>query len=195
MRAVAYLLALPILAAAASADGGALVARCSEHGLAVAVFVAPQPLCAGPVDASVLVQDERGAPVVDAVVHVRFALERPSGAPEPPDPRGCGPLGVSAPAPNVLAAPATRAAARNRCLYAAAFDLTRAGTWSLAVEVERAGRTATCSAVLEVGARESTAGGLWACFALPPVAIALYVLNRLLKRRTGDPWPVIARPG
>src|SRR5688572_20861731 len=86
------------------ADGGQL-RLIERHGnLQIAVFTSPNPLRAGPVDISVLVQDARtGQPIDYANVYVQIARSDQTGKP--------------------IVAPATAAAATNKLMRAALVEL------------------------------------------------------------------------
>lgn len=149
-------------AADAAGDGGAV--RVSERAgpYTVTVFTAPTPLRAGPIDVSILVQDARGRDVIgDATVAVTL--------------RG------SAPGSGTVRAPATRAQATNKLLYAALLTLPAAGRWRVEVTIERAD-SAPATLAFDVDA-ESTLPpwrAYWPYFALPAVAIAVYALHQWL---------------
>jgi len=100
----------------ALADGGELRFSGEKAGYRVAVFTAPVPPRAGPVDVSVLVQDAatgRARPDVPVMVSVH-----PSG-------RECC----------QERRPATEEAATNKLFRAATFELTGPGRWQVEVEV------------------------------------------------------------
>src|SRR2546427_7771888 len=104
----------------ARSDGGAVRLRESAGAFTITVFTSPDPIAAGPIDVSVLVQDRAdGAPILDGRVNLRLAS--PSG-------RGD--------ADRVPEATATHDAATNQLLYAAWIDVG-AGHWGLRVVVER----------------------------------------------------------
>jgi len=83
----------------------------------IAVFTAPNPFVAGPVDISVLVLDSSsGEPVPDAKVSVKV---EPLGRPV-----------------EAVLHPATSEAATNKLLYAAVFELPEPGFWVVEVAIE-----------------------------------------------------------
>src|SRR5437879_11814676 len=84
------------------ADGGTMRISAKKGGFLITVFTAPAPFRAGPVDISVLVQDAlTGDLVPETRVTVRMAK----------------------PGQLALEYPATRAAATNKLLHAAQFEL------------------------------------------------------------------------
>ena len=97
------------------ADAGTLRARERFNGYQVTVFTAPAPVRAGPVDVSVLVQDEKGTPVR---ADVSVALW-PRGRPE-----------------EQLRRRATAEAATNKLFRAAIFELPEAGWWDGEVAID-----------------------------------------------------------
>ncbi len=103
--------------AALHADEG--VVRLSERrgDYRITVFTSPNPLRAGPVDVSVLVQDAAtGEPISDARVTVRASPRAHPG--------------------ESILCPATTEAATNKLFQAALFDLPEAGWWNVAIQVE-----------------------------------------------------------
>ena len=154
---------LLFVAAAARADGGRVRVRQDAGPFAVTVFTAPEPLAAGPVDVSVLVQVQAsGEVVLDAVVDV--VLTPPGGGPD-------------------LHAKAV--SSRNRLLREAIVTLPAPGTWRLDVVVHRGGASGTVSADLPVEWPASRMFAIWPFLAVPPVAVVLFALRGRLRRRRG----------
>jgi hypothetical protein len=151
---------------AANADGGTVQLREASGPFVVTVFAAPEPLRAGPIDTSVLVQDrETGRVILDATVNFAFS---PS-------------VGTS---PRFLTR-ATHAQAKNKLLQAATVDVPAPGWWTMQVSVCR-GREevvfATKFLVMPAAPRLAT---IWPFLFIPPFAIGLFALNQTL-RRTRD---------
>ena len=145
------------------ADGGVVQLSQRAGPFEVTVFTAPTPLRVGPVDLSVMVRtgdDQR--PVLDAEVAIHLASE--DGGPP-------------------IMAPATRALATNKLLYAAPVELPRAGRWRLMVDVAQGGRRARVATALTVISPASPLISLWFYLALPPIVIALFILHRWLEGR------------
>ncbi len=111
-----------MLSADARADCGAVRLREAVGGFTLTLFTPPDPIAAGPIDVSVLVQDRTGAPMLDGLVKLR--LTSPSGN-----------------ADRVLEATATHDAATNKLLYAAWINVG-AGHWDVRVIVQHGGETA-----------------------------------------------------
>ena len=142
-------------------------------GYQVAVFTAPTPFRAGPVDVSVLVQDAAtGECVPEARVSVRLTA------------RGRG---------DVLEYPATAEAATNRLFHAAVFRLPEPGWWEVEVAVE--GPHGPAVVRFEVEANEPPPRWLefWPWFAWPAVVVALFGVHRVLVRRKSSPARTVAR--
>ena len=78
-RAIALTMMLTALGleAAVWADGGLLRTRQQAGPFIVSIFTAPEPLRAGPVDVSVLVQSSGGAVLSDAVVDILLESATP----------------------------------------------------------------------------------------------------------------------
>jgi hypothetical protein len=143
------------------ADGGTL--RLSEkHGpYRVAVFTSPQPLRAGLIDVSVLVQDAwNGEPLRD--VAVRLVLIGPDSSERS--------LTVS------------RAAATNQLFQAVQFELPSAGTWRVRVILD--GPRGSAETAFSMEAAEAlprwTELAWW--IALPGIVVMLFVLHQVVLR-------------
>ena len=148
-----------VLASAALADGGRLRAYEDAGAFRVAIFTSPEPLAAGPVDVSVLVQDRAtGETLLDADVVVELS----------------GPGGL------VLSAPAGRHA-RNRLFYGTIVNLTP-GPWTVSARIRRRDASGSVSATFPVGAAPGPIRA-WPYLSIPPLAVALYAANRGLRRR------------
>jgi hypothetical protein len=144
----------------AFADGGTIQFQRESGAFAITVFSAPSPLTAGPSDISVFVQRRCGlAPVLDANVTLTI---RADGA-----------------ADKTLVQ-ATRAAAQNKLLYAAAVNLNAAGVWQTTVTVFRNGERASVTGTMDVAPPRAIAASYWMWFALPPLAIALFILREAI---------------
>jgi hypothetical protein len=166
----------------ARADGGVVRLRETQGPFIITIFT-PQELFTGlPTDVSVLVQDAKSSEVVmDAGVNISFVP--PAGATGSNDDYWCGPVGnvSSRNAPHALTVlQATLAKASNRLLYATTAVLNGTGDWKIRVTVQRNGTETEVACTLPVSTRSSRLAGLWFYFALPAVAIALYVLNQWL---------------
>ncbi len=151
------------LEAGVSADGGLMRARQEAGPFIVSIFTAPEPLHAGPVEVSVIVQSSGGKVLTDAVVD--FLIE---SATRPFEQRR---------------ASATHNAASNKLAQAAVVDLSVAGPWTLTVSVRRGGDSATVTCVLPVAPAQSQIRLVWPWLLAPPVVIALFALNQTLKRQ------------
>jgi hypothetical protein len=128
------------------------------------VFTAPTPLSVGRADVSVMVQDRSSlAPVLDARVALKLTFA--AGGREP------------------LRVEATRAHATNRLLYAATVTLPAAGEWRLRARAQGQGTRGEVACRLPVGAGGPRVLPYWPWLALPPLAVALYLLNDHLARR------------
>lgn len=145
----------------AAADGGKLQLRREAGPYQITIFTSPTPLRPGPVDLSVLVQDQAGEIVDNA--DVEFQLKSESGA--------------------LLLQPASQAAATNKLLQSAKFVLPEGGAWQ--VETRIAG-DATVHVDFEFAAYETHSDSITAVWMLllPLAAITLFITReRLLQRR------------
>ena len=149
-----------LCASAALADGGRLRAYEPAGDFRIAIFTSPEPLSAGPVDVSVLVQDRAtGETILDADVVLELS----------------GPGGL------VLSSPAGRHA-RNRLFYGTIVSLTP-GSWTAAARIRRADSAASVRATFDVGGSGPGPIRTWPWLSIPPLAVALYAANRRLRRR------------
>jgi hypothetical protein len=133
------------------ADGGAvrLTERVGEYR--VTVFTAPTPLCVGPVDISVLVQDANtSATAPELPITIRLA----QGERE-------------------IVASATRAAATNKLFQAAQVEVPAAGIWSCEVRIAEHEPVRFDLEVVEPAARWTE---MWFWLTLPAFIIGLFVV-------------------
>jgi hypothetical protein len=170
-----WLLAGPC-AAVALADGGTVRAVEEQDGYRLAVFTSPNPLRAGPVDLSVLVQNiETGQTIGDA--HVAFQLT-PRDRP-----------GVS------VYAVATSAAATNKLMQAALVELSTAGWWDVEVECTTDDGTTQTRFAMEAQPPLPRWLTIWPWFTWPLAAILLFVIHRVLvSRKPTPPAPIYGNP-
>jgi hypothetical protein len=146
-------------------DGGTLRVMEPSGPFVVAVFSTPEPLHVAPADLSVLVLERAGGrPVLDAAV----ALEVRS------------PVGSDA-GPQRLEA--SLGQGTNKLLYSAPFLPGTPGDWMLHVTVTRGAESADVGCILPVTSDRTGLTGIWPYLAIPPVAIALYVLRAWLVAR------------
>jgi hypothetical protein len=164
MRRIEFLLpALAILAQCVLfADGGAVRLRKQTSEFVITVFTARGPQ--GATDFSVLVQNLDGLdPVLDA--NILLILEDSSGT--------------------VMTARPTHNFARNKLLYAVPVIIPKSGIWQMTVVVDRNRHREHVSGKLEVASSPEERSSYTTCFAIPPVAIALFVIRHRLIRRKG----------
>jgi hypothetical protein len=152
--------------APAHADGGTLRVWDRQDGYEVAVFTAPSPFVAGPVDISVLVLDPAsGEPVPDATVIVKVA---PIGRPEAAELH-----------------PATSGAATNKLFHAAVFELNEPGSYMVEVVIEGARQKARVRFELQAANGLSRRMDLWPWIGWPALVILLYGIHQwLIWRKT-----------
>ncbi len=146
------------------ADGGSLRLSEVRGGYRISVFTAPVPFRKGPVDISVLVQDP-GTGELIASTRVTVRMRKPGQA--------------------VLEYPATAAAATNKLLRAAQFELPAPGQWELEVQVEGPHGPAAIGGEVEAAAALPRWRALWLWIGWPAVAVALFVIHQVLVRRKG----------
>jgi hypothetical protein len=161
------ILVLLVFSSLSRADGGA-VRLCERSGdYQLAVFTAPTPFRAGPVDISVLVQDAAtGECTPEGRVTLRLTAHE-SG--------------------RVLEYEATSGAASNKLFYAAVFELPEAGWWDVDVFVDGPHGSAHSRLQIEAGKAPPRWLDLWPWFGLPALAVAFFSLHRVLVRRRRPP--------
>lgn len=159
---LAALLVAALAAGDVGADGGVVRLKETRGAFTVTVF-SPEPVEAGPVDLSVLVQGGDAEVSTDAAVDLVL---------QPPDPTR-----------PPIARRASREAATNRLLRAAVVELDEPGEWRLEVRVRRGDETATFVGALAVGPPRSRLLRLWPQLALPLVAVLLFAGGQWLAAR------------
>jgi hypothetical protein len=161
-RTAATVLALVLGCPFAWADGGTVCHVEQVAGYRVTVFAAPAPLRAGPVDVSVMVQDaQTHAPLAEVEIEVRLT----------------GPFGAE------VRCPATRAAATNRLLHAAKFELPTAGTWQTEIRLDGPHGAAELHFPLTVAEPLPRWVALWPWIVWPVVPVVLFCLHQVFTRR------------
>jgi hypothetical protein len=145
----------------ARADGGAVRWRGSAGAFIVTIFTSADPVAAGPIDVSVLVQDRAdGAAILDGLVKLRVTAESDVGDGNP-----------------MLEATATHDAATNKLLYATWIDVG-AGKWALRVDVQRGDESSSIDVPLSVMPAGMRLAEYWPHLLLPPLAIVVFVLHQ-----------------
>ena len=147
--------------AVASADSGmvVLVERMGDYQ--ISVFTSPEPLRAGLVDISVLLQDSAtGQPITGAQVNVSLT---PSGGRARP-----------------IRAVATTDAATNKLLYAALVELPDPGSWDVEIACFGEHDPATVGFMIQAGPRSTRWLNVWPWFSWPVGVVLLFGVHRLL---------------
>jgi len=150
------------------ADMGRLVLAERQGDYQVSVFVSPEPLRAGPVDISVLLQNaETGQPIDDAEVNLRLT----SGVAGEP----------------AIHAIATQAAATNKLLRAALIELPSPGSWDVEIAYV-ADRTPGRPIRFNIEAAQPLPQWLtvWPWFSWPAAVALLFGIHRWIVARTNS---------
>jgi hypothetical protein len=158
------LILLSRCSALCQADGGQLrlVERCGN--LQISVFTAPNPLRAGPVDISVLVQESRTCqPIDDLAIRVQLKHSGRRGVP--------------------IVAAATKAAATNKLFHAAMIDLPAPGKWSAQIACDASGERARIDFELDAANRLPELASAWIWFMWPVGAVLIFGIHRALVAR------------
>jgi hypothetical protein len=149
------------------ADGGIVQLQRSAGPFVITVFTAPAPLCAGPADVSIMIQERNSMhPVLDAEVIV--ILQRDGG--------------------ETIEAAAKRVQSKNKLLYTALMLVPKAGRWEIEVMVLRKPEEIRIGGTMTVAPPRHFLPTHWWVLALPPVTIGLFVINQWLKRRLKSGW-------
>jgi hypothetical protein len=169
--AIQTLIVLTLLAGPVSklahADGGQVRVMQQLGDYQLTVFSSPNPLRAGPVDVSVLLQDATtGQIVADAAITVELAPHDKSQAP--------------------LRAIATTDAATNKLLRAAQVELPASGRWDVRVDCTTAHDQSPLAVEFTMDAAPPLPRWLsvWPWFSWPIVAVLLFAIHRALVARS-----------
>ncbi len=152
--------------ALAHADGGQVRVMRQLGDCQLTVFTSPNPLRAGPIDVSVLLQDAKtGQTVADVAITVELAPHDNSQAP--------------------LRVVATTDAATNKLLRAAKFELPASGRWDVCVECTTTRDQAPIAVafIMEAGPPLPRWLSVWPWFSWPIVAVLLFAIHRALVAR------------
>jgi hypothetical protein len=150
----------------AMADGGAVRLFERVGNYQIAVFTAPTPLRAGPVDISVLVQNAGNHESISGAQVTIKATQQ-----DKPD--------------VTVSHLATTDAATNKLFQAAILDLSAAGRWELEVSVDGPLGTAQAHTVVEVAEPLPPYLALWPWVSWPIVPILLFAIyQRFVRRRS-----------
>jgi hypothetical protein len=150
--------------AVASADGGrvVLVERMADYQ--ISVFTSPEPLRAGPVDISVLLQDSAtGRPITGAQVNASLT---PSGG------RG-----------RPIFAVATTDGATNKLLYAALVELPDPGSWDVEITCLADHGPAEVRFTIDADQQSTRWLNVWPWFTWPAGVVLLFGVHRMLVSR------------
>jgi hypothetical protein len=135
-----------------------------QGGYRISVFASPDPLRAGPIDISVLLQDaETGQPITNVPINVSL---KPSGRRGP-----------------TIRAVATNDAATNKLLSAALVELPTPGSWD--IEISRLAEHGADPVRFTIDAGEQSAAwtGVWPWFSWPAGVVILFGIHRRLVAR------------
>lgn len=163
---ISCLLSLGPCSAVVLADGGRVVLMERQGAYRISVFTSPDPLRAGPIDISVLLQDaETGMPITNPQVNV--SLTPSSG-------RG-----------RTIHAVATNATATNKLLSAALVELPEPGLWDIEIACLAEHGPARVQFMTDAGPRSARGVNVWPWFSWPACVVVVYGIHRrLISRRT-----------
>ena len=175
----------------ARADGGVIRLREAKGPFLVTVFTAAEPVQDSRCDVSVLVQRrDSDAAILDAAVELDF--KAPAASAGEPAGQLCGASGAwlrrrsSTPGQLQLTVPACRSLASNRLLYAAPIRFGTAGNWQLEALVKHRSDAVRFTCSIPVGPPPRGLILLAPYLAVPPLLVALFVLNQRLRRQSRE---------
>jgi hypothetical protein len=161
LRFLARVLCIAVPTGLAMADGGVLQWRERAGPFTVTVFTSPVPPRAGPVDFSVMLQTASGDEVVlDAAISL--VLTKAGEADFPGE--------------------ATHSLATDKLLYSVNLNPPVPGVWQLEVHVRGTAGNASTTKSIRLLEAESPVWNYWPYFAVVPVFVFSFVLNRHLKK-------------
>ena len=169
-------LSLGLCCAVALADGGRVVLIERHGSYRISVFTSPNPLRAGPIDISVLLQDaDTGNAITNAQVSVSLTPSSGSG--------------------RTIRAVATNDAATNKLLSAALVELPEAGLWDVEITCLAEHGPARVHFRADAGPRSSRWMNVWPWFSWPAAVVLLFGIHRrfVSRRKTAttrstDAW-------
>ena len=164
------------------ADGGAIQFQGDAGSFHVTVFTMPPILSAGSVDVTVLIQDRSKLnPLLDAHVLLDLSAQTASSLKK----EAWTPPACAMNMPSSLAdIPAKLNHGENRLLYGAAVQVPFSGIWKLKINIQRDAETESVSTLLKVTPPPSPPLAYWQLFALPPLSVLGFILNRTAKGRS-----------
>jgi hypothetical protein len=163
------------------ADGGAIQFQGDAGSFHVTVFTLPPILSAGSVDVTVLIQDRSKLnPLLDAHVSLDLSAQTASLKKEAWTPPACA---MNLPS-SLADIPAKLNHGENRLLYGAVVQVPFSGVWKLKINIQRDAETESVSTLLKVNPPPSPPLAYWQLFALPPLGVLGFILNRAAKRRS-----------
>ena len=163
LRLVCGCLLLGLPSARCWADGGVVRAIERDGPFQISAFTSPNPLVAGPVDISLLVQDaDTLAPVEEARIEVTIAPRSRTYA--------------------AVTLPATAEAATNKLFRACLVDL-EPGWYDVEVICDAAQSRGKVGFALEVGAAPAQRAVLWPWFTWVVVPVVFFGLHQFLSRK------------
>jgi hypothetical protein len=174
----------------ARGDGGVIRLREIQGPFIVTIFTTSEPRQDSPVDVSVMVQGrESSEAILDASVNLIFTP--PAASMAEPVEQICGGSGMAdlGTHSEQFAVAATRRQASNKLLYAAPVKLGAAGNWRLQAFIQREGDAVELACSLPVSAPPRQLMALFPYLILPPLMVALFALNRCLRRQSLEKRP------
>src|ERR1700733_8579492 len=164
------------------ADGGAIQFQGDTESFHVTVFTLPPILSAGSVDVTVLIQDRSKLnPLLDAHVLLGLSAQTATSLKK----EAWTPPACAMNMPSSLAdIPAKLNHGENRLLYGAVVQVPFSGIWKLKIDIRRDAETESVSTLLKVNPPPPPPLAYWQLFALPPLGVLGFILNRAAKGRS-----------
>ena len=173
---ILLLASIVCLARTAWADGGAIQFQGDAGTFHVTIFTLPPILSAGSVDVTVLIQDRSK---LDPLLDARLLLDLSAQTASSLKKEAWSPPACAMNMPVSLAdIPAKLNHGENRLLYGAVIQVPFSGIWKLKVNIQRDAETESVSTLLKVNPPAPPPLAYWQLFALPPLGVLGFILNR-----------------
>jgi hypothetical protein len=161
------MLVMIICPSTVKADGGVVRTTQTEGIFIITVFTPPEISRDVPAEVAIMIQKhDTGEVVMDAEVGMSFIP----------------PISTASQSNEPSMIRATRASPSNKLLYGTATVFPLVGDWQMRVSIRQGRESAVVNCILPVGMPPRRLTGLWLYLALPPLVIALFIMNQWLRR-------------
>jgi hypothetical protein len=186
VRVFLILWSLGLLSSDVYADVGVIRLHAAQGSFVVTIFTGADPVQASPADVSIVVQNRNSNDILlDASVDLIF--KPPGTSVFKPTEALCGPSAFGAfdrATPSHITSftiPASHRLAANKLFYVALVKFDASGNWQMEALVKYGTETATFTCNIPVGSKQHQFATLAPYLALPPLIVALFVTNQLVR--------------